>query len=348
MNAQDFATYMKNRPHVVLLGAGASCAAIPHGDKNGHFISAMSGFIDNLGLGNILSDIKINTKSNNLEDIYMELDCRSVLEGECKKVKERLEEEIYNYFVSFEIPDSPTVYDFLVLSLTGKDLIATFNWNPLLVQAYIRCLSITKNVPQLAFLHGNVAVAYCDKDHVMGSPGKDCPECHRRLIPSKLLFPVKDKDYNHHMSIRTQWSTLQQYMKNAYMFTIFGYSAPKSDVEAVGLMKQAWGSVDERNLEEISIIDIRSENDVIDSWKNFIHTHHYNYSTSFFDSYLAKMPRRTCEATFNRLMNCRWLDTEGKEFFEAMSFSDIQKLIEPLLEDEVNNKGNLTDFYTTE
>ena len=41
---------MKKRPHVVILGAGASCAAIPNGDKNGKKISAMSGFIDKLGL----------------------------------------------------------------------------------------------------------------------------------------------------------------------------------------------------------------------------------------------------------------------------------------------------------
>lgn len=47
--------YMKNRPHVVILGAGASCAAIPHGDKYGKKISTMSGFIEKLGLTDILS-----------------------------------------------------------------------------------------------------------------------------------------------------------------------------------------------------------------------------------------------------------------------------------------------------
>ena len=61
---------MKNRPHVVILGAGASCAAIPEGDKYGRKISALDGFIDKLGLGNILSKINLITTSNNLEDIY--------------------------------------------------------------------------------------------------------------------------------------------------------------------------------------------------------------------------------------------------------------------------------------
>lgn len=50
----DYEYYMKSRPHVVLLGAGASCAAIPNGDKNGRKISAMNGFIKKLGLTDIL------------------------------------------------------------------------------------------------------------------------------------------------------------------------------------------------------------------------------------------------------------------------------------------------------
>ena len=32
---KEYEYYMKNRPHVVILGAGASCAAIPNGDKYG-------------------------------------------------------------------------------------------------------------------------------------------------------------------------------------------------------------------------------------------------------------------------------------------------------------------------
>ena len=40
INIQEYEYYMKNRPHVVILGAGASCAAIPLGDKYGRKISA--------------------------------------------------------------------------------------------------------------------------------------------------------------------------------------------------------------------------------------------------------------------------------------------------------------------
>ena len=62
INIQEYEYYMKNRPHVVILGAGASCAAIPLGDKYGRKISAMSGFIDKLGLNEIISKVSIYTK----------------------------------------------------------------------------------------------------------------------------------------------------------------------------------------------------------------------------------------------------------------------------------------------
>lgn len=70
-NVEEYEYLMKNRPHVVILGAGASCAAIPNGDKFGKKISAMSGFIEKLGLSDILSEVEIITKSDNLEDIYI-------------------------------------------------------------------------------------------------------------------------------------------------------------------------------------------------------------------------------------------------------------------------------------
>ncbi|WP_342533325.1 hypothetical protein MHB40_20370 [Lysinibacillus sp. FSL K6-0057] len=44
----------KNRPYVVLLGAGASVAAIPNGDKNGMKTSVMKGFIGKLGMKEII------------------------------------------------------------------------------------------------------------------------------------------------------------------------------------------------------------------------------------------------------------------------------------------------------
>ena len=75
-----------------------------------------------------------------------------------------------------------TVYDFLILSLTEKDVIATFNWDPLLLQAYVRCNEITDNLPHLLCLHGNVGTGYCEEHREFGSKDAVCPyaknSCH--------------------------------------------------------------------------------------------------------------------------------------------------------------------------
>ena len=68
------------RRHTVILGAGATIAAIPNGDKNGKKSSVMNGLIEKLQLQNILDGVKLKTNSDNLEDIYSELYSRA----ECK------------------------------------------------------------------------------------------------------------------------------------------------------------------------------------------------------------------------------------------------------------------------
>lgn len=106
----------KSRPHVVLLGAGASVAAIPEGDKNGMKTSVMDGFLEKLGMSEVIADLNLVTKSANLEDIYSEIAERD----EYADVRDELDIRIRNYFSEFEIPDEPTVYDFLLLSLRKK------------------------------------------------------------------------------------------------------------------------------------------------------------------------------------------------------------------------------------
>lgn len=147
------------RSHTVILGACATIAAIPDGDKNGKSSSVMNGLLKKLNLEEILAGVELQTKSENLEDIYSELFERE----ECSEIVRKLEERLYDYFASLELPDEPTIYDFLILSLTNKDCIATFNWDPLLIQAYIRCSKITLNLPKILCLHGNVAVGFCEK-----------------------------------------------------------------------------------------------------------------------------------------------------------------------------------------
>ena len=329
--------------HTVILGAGATMAAIPNGDKYGKKSSVMSGLIEKLELCDVIAGVSLQTKSDNLEDIYSEL----VLRPECAEIVKELEARIYKYFSSLRIPDEPTVYDFLILSLTEKDVIATFNWDPLLIQAYVRCSNYTENLPHIFCLHGNVAVGFCKKDMEFGTLDSRCPKCGLRFPPTKLLYPVKDKNYTNDEYIRNCWEAVSEAIEESYMLTIFGYSAPSSDVKAVALLKDAWGDWKSRRLEEISIIDLIPENEILTKWKDFIYTHHYQYSNSFFDSYLGKFPRRSCETVF--AMYCLNVSADGTRGFRPdMSWDEIEKMVGNLtrIEEETPPDKNYPLYYT--
>jgi hypothetical protein len=293
-------------PHVVILGAGASIAAFPNGDKNGKKLPSMPNLIDVLGLTSMLDRAGVNHQGRDFEVIYDEIHKDKSLAG----LKYELEEAVYDYFKSLQITDKPTIYDHLVLSLREKDVIATFNWDPFLIQAFRRNGMNGRNfkLPRPQFLHGNVMIGYCHTDKVTGVIGTACSSCGKRFVPSKLLYPISEKNYHLDGFISEQWSDLRQLMERAFMITIFGYGAPKSDVNAISLMKAAWGDVKERSLEQTEIIDIKSENELQATWKPFIHTHHYEIHDNFYDSWIAKHPRRTGEAYHNQYLNALFIN----------------------------------------
>lgn len=318
------------RAHTVILGAGATVATIPDGDKYGNKSSVMNGLIKKLNLDEILNGISLSTSSDNLEDIYSEL----YLRPDCKETIIKLEKALYDYFAALELPDYPTIYDYLVLSLTEKDAIATFNWDPLLIQAYVRCNKITNNLPHIFCLHGNVGVGYCAEHREFGSIDAVCPACRKPFPPTKLLYPVNHKNYTSDEYIKGCWDATEYIIENSYMLTIFGYSAPSSDIEAVRLLKKAWGDLDKRQLEEVSIIDIISENEITKKWEQFIYSHHYRYSNDFFHSYLGMFPRRSCETVFatvqlNVAPDC------SKGFHKDMTWDDINNTLSDVLNEEI-------------
>lgn len=124
-------------PHIVLLGAGASRATCPEGDTNGKILPLMNDLIDTLNLSEMIKRENISLEGIGFEEIYDSL----ILNGRLELAK-TIERKIHNYFSEIRLPDKPTIYDYLILSLRKKDLIATFNWDPLLLQAYRRNLKI--------------------------------------------------------------------------------------------------------------------------------------------------------------------------------------------------------------
>lgn len=322
-----------DKPHVVILGAGASLAAFPQGDKNGRRLPLMNNLIEVVGLVPLLKPASVAFDGTDFEAIYADL----FEDPRYRDLAEAIERRVYDYFRILKIPEEPTIYDHLVLSLRGKDLIATFNWDPLLFQACARNYQKI-DLPKVAFLHGNVAVGYCEKDKTAGAfPRGRCRKCHKPFTRSRLLYPIKTKDYSSDPFIRSAWNDLNRWLKGAFMLTIFGYSGPASDVDALDAIRQAWGNPSERNLEQVEIIDLKEEDELRLAWDDLIHTHHYQTFTDFYDSWIARHPRRTCEAMWNQTQEIQFLD--DNPIPRDMSFEQIWEWLEPLKKAESMKQG---------
>jgi hypothetical protein len=287
--------------HVVLLGAGATLAStLRNPEKGKKKLPLMNNIIEVVGLQNVVKHLPKELKKlqNDFEKFYSKL-CS--FEGIIDE-REYIEEKIYQYFESMDLPDEPTIYDYLILSLRHhKDTIATFNWDPFLYKAYLRNGIFTPS-PGILFLHGNVSIGYNSFNRSSGPAGWTCKNTFKDFVPTKLLYPVEKKNYNSDEYIKGQWDSLQWSLKSAECVTVFGYSAPKSDVEAIELLQNAWGHVNERSMEQFEFIDVQDEDKVLKSWETFVHSHHYFYSKNYFDSSLATHPRRTVESFHNWAM----------------------------------------------
>lgn len=289
------------RPHLVILGAGASVAACPSGDANANKLPVMSNLIEILELEDELDAANIPHEGINFEEVYSQIECNSKL----TQLKHVVEKQVSEYFKGLRLPDEPTIYDYLVLSLRPKDAIATFNWDPFLWQTLERNYGHAPP-PKFFFLHGCAIVGWCEKDKRQGKLGTQCPICKTLFTPTKLLYLIAEKNYTSDPYIKSQWRSVIEYLKSAFLFTIFGYAAPKNDDAAIDLMSKAWGAPKQRQFEEIEIIDIKSEDELNANWDRFIHSHHYSVSSDFVKSILSMHPRRSVEAYWQSLINARF------------------------------------------
>jgi hypothetical protein len=158
-------------------------------------------------------------------------------------------------------------------------------------------------------------------------------------MPIDLLYPVHKKNYNANDYLINEWKTVKAWLKSkdTRLVTVFGYSAPETDVEAIKLLKDSYGTPDSRNMEQFEIIDVRDESVVLPRWDGFIHSHHYHYEENYFKSSLARNPRRTSESYFQHII-C--LD-EHEAFSESnpipddiTALNDLWKWHEPLIKAE--------------
>ena len=290
-------------PNVVLLGAGASRATCPKGDKNGKKLPLMSDFVDCLNLRPKLEEWGIDPNQN-FEDIF-----NNLFEKTESEKTDELEKTIYDYFSSLELPCEPTLYDHLILALTETDFIASFNWDPLLLQAYRRNSDVGLGLPRLAFLHGNVMAGVCKEHNQINYIKKTCAQCNKKLEPINLLYPIKKKNYIQDKILSNQWQHFEQYLAVAFQFTIFGYSAPKTDAEAVSIMKKAWKEENKNPLLiDTTIITPNTKQATRKYWEPFSHSHYLSVIDDFYKSNIAKYPRKGLEQSSTNNIDAEFMD----------------------------------------
>lgn len=118
-------------------------------------------------------------------------------------------------------------------------------------------------------------------------------------------------------------------MREAFAFTVFGYGAPSSDVDAVSLMRDAWKAKSSRELNQIELVDLKSKSEVRAKWRDFFTTQHCTVVQTFNESFIGRWLRRTCEALFQPVAYGKWAKQPPP--VHLMSFRDIEKWLAPLI-----------------
>lgn len=327
--ALNVKTRINESPHVVILGAGASKACCPTGDLHGKTLPTMADIVDTVDLRESLEQ-KGYAIEDNFENIYSKIHSS----GDQGTLTE-FDNKIREYFGALRLPSTPTLYDYLILSLRPKDAIITFNWDPLLPQAFQRWRHLGKCLPAIHFLHGNVDIGI-DTERKISCFLTDKSPPDYKIVPTKLLYPIEKKDYNTDPFIADQWGAASFFLSSAYYVTIYGYSAPDSDVEAKALLLKAWQENSTRTLAQFDILDIREPETVEKAWHEFITGNHGGASTDFSYNMLKRHPRRTCEAlAFATLQQQPW---QEDPFPDAKTLDELERWIAPIIAEEQTGK----------
>jgi hypothetical protein len=242
-----------------------------------------------------------------------------------------VESRVRRYFAALQLPDVVTTYDILLLSLRPKDIIATFNWDPFLLQAYARNRML-KRLPRVVFLHGNVYLGYCPDHRQKGYLTQNCNVCNKPLQQSPLLFPIKNKRYRDHPLLAGEWNELSIHLEDTYFLTIFGYAAPISDIAAREILLKAWNTNETRELAQVEVVDILPHRQIHERWRDFIVRDHWGGFRRLSQTWMFRYPRRSCETlAFATLQQDPWATKRIPPFRRLDHF---QEWVRPLLEEE--------------
>ncbi len=337
----------RKAPHVVILGAGSSAATTNALSIPGP--SVMEGFLEKAQLSSIIEKVPLKTTSKNFEDIYAEL---CTLPEYARELSE-LEQKTLEYIKQFHLPnDKISIYEQLILSLTPKDYIFSFNWDNLLLEAYKNVkqrlfqwnVPFTSVMPPLpSLVHGCADLGFCLKCHTCDLKIKrsHCPQCNEILKDCPIVWPKEPKNYSQ-FYIDSQLSKMQEVLAKAQFVTIFGFGGAKSDSTLIKALSNAFRPNGRYNVAEVEVIDIKSKEEVLKTWKqdfDFICQDHFKVFSSFKDCTLAKWPRRSVEnfadfMLFNTTFNA---PAPTVSITETPSTSEILRIYLPLIREELSN-----------
>ena len=314
-------------PHVVIIGAGASKAACPI-DKNGKAVPVLRNVHEVLGLKNTIEMYGFSKEE--LADFEV-LFSNIYGKPQYEELQRELESAVRDYFQSLCITDGPTLYDYLILSLTEKDAIISFNWDPFLIQAYRRNIDVG-NLPQLFFPHGNTGVGLCYDCHIKGYAKCLCPKCFSPLTDMKLLYPVGKKNYSDGDIIQNEWSGARSFLNHAAGITIFGYSAPETDAEAYNLLKNSYSKSNITTIAPFTIINLKqNETEQKAKWADIYDKHMLQYTDSFKDTILWSWPRVSLETLFDAILQQQPRDN-NKSFRDFETLEELQAFVKTITE----------------
>ena len=314
-------------PHVVIVGAGASAAACKV-DKYGKQVPLLKNIYTVLGLTDDLKKYGFSEEQMaDFEILFSDISGKN----EYKDLQAKLENIISDFFCELTIPDEPTYYDYLVLSLTHKDAIISFNWDPFLIQAYRRNTCVG-NLPELIFPHGNAGVGLCYDCKVKGYANCLCPRCFKKLEKMPLLYPIGKKDYYSKPIIRNEWRRARDVLSRAAGITVYGYGAPVTDVEAVELMKTANKISHMKDIAPFTIINLpKNETEQRKKWAEFYDVKMVYYCNRFEDTMLWKNPRVSLETLFDAILQQHPRNSE-KPFKKFASLKELQDFVNTITE----------------
>jgi hypothetical protein len=169
-------------------------------------------------------------------------------------------------------------------------------------------------------------------DRTIGFPWQVCSKCGKPFERSQLLYPVGEKDYARDSFIASQWERLKKDLAIGYGFTVFGYSGPKTDMEARRMMSEQWCSSPIYRQSEVEIIDIADRDWLEENWRDIRFSHHYRIHADWRKALFFQHPRRTTEALFDALLMCepRW----EQPFPTTDDLAGLREHVQPLLDEE--------------